>query len=157
MYKRQHFETYEVTTSTLDLLHDLCFDTNLYDSNQKDGDEYRGEESPLVKRLDAAAGAAARRAGGAAPTQEQRDEAAARYLRLVRQLEGTKGPTLARIASLLKVQRLLDGGGIGGGYHGNVQLKDASSSGRKKLAPAIALFLALPSDCLLYTSPSPRD
>ena len=141
-----HFPTFLVVTSTLDLLHDFCFDTNLYDTNQKDGDEYRGEESPLVKRLNAAAGAAAGRAGGAEPTQEQRDEAAARYLRLVRQLEGTKGPTLARIASLLKVQRLLDGGGIGGGYHGNVQLKDASSSGRKKLAPAIALFLALPSE-----------
>ena len=101
-----------------------------------------------------AAGAVEREAGrveretaeAIAQLRSERDEAAARYLRLVRQLEGTKGPTLARIASLLKVQRLLDGGGIGGGYHGNVQLKDASSSGRKKLAPAIALFLALPSE-----------
>ena len=102
-------------TSTLDLLHDFLYETDLYESNMKDDSDYRAQ---IIEKLGqwrgalhseateaAAAAAAAAAGGGEAPkpppsssavetvarateTARRAEAAAALYLDLVRQLEG---------------------------------------------------------------------
>jgi len=158
-------------TSALDLMHDLLYATDLYNSNNKDDDAYRKSIAEKISQWTGAppiATAAATGAAGvgtgataAAPATAPKSEdekrmqmdkvendAAELYLRLIRELEGTKAPTLIQLAVLLGVQRVK-----------NPKQKDVdvpqltdvvTSIGRKALAPIIALFLSVPSEQALY-------
>ena len=76
---------------------------------------------------------------GAAPerdtaklTEADKEAAAAVYLRLVRQLEGTRGETLLGLARLLRVQRLSL---VGGGKETPPKLKLADTARRPTRSP----------------------
>ena len=145
-------------------LHDLLYETDLWNTNKKDDDKYREVTAAKLAQWAGAAGAAAALGAAsdgksprtASPQKGQlrhEEEAAGLYLRFVRELEGTKQHHLVMLATLLGVQRLKSGG----------QQRKADTSqrppelagtlngvGRKSLAPVTALFLALPCEMALY-------
>jgi len=139
--------------SLLELLTDLVFDADSL-SQAAAGDRKKQDAEQIKSKRAAARTTATERVAawqGAAPerdiaklTAEDKEAAAEVYLRLVRQLEGTRGETLQGLAKLLRVQRLSLTGG-GGQNPAKLKLADtAVSVGRKVMAPVLALFLTLP-------------
>ena len=125
----------------LDFVHDLCFDTQLWQTNRRTDAPYRSE---VASRLMAYAGTAAERKGGGAPLkQTHRLEAASRYLRLVRELEGEKPDLLKKVAIALGIGRLC---GSGDGKALKLRPCDTSMPYAKRQLPA-ALALALTIPC----------
>ena len=155
--------------STLDLLHDMLYNTDLWNANKREDDatrrktaekigEWRGSLTVPQKPLEQPEEGGAEGGGSSSNAQEDKpavpapgsEEAAAEmYLDFIRQLEAFKTPHLQQLAVLLGMQRVQTGGQTMGIRLNNV----VQSLPRKSSAPMIALYLT----CLLYTSPSPRD
>ena len=82
-------------SSTLDWIHDLLFDTNLWSSNRRFDTEYKTD---LVGKLCAWRGAATERKMGAATLRApHKKDAAGKYLKFVRELEGRKPDMLKKV------------------------------------------------------------
>jgi len=139
--------------SLLELLTDLLYDAETQaaaggsDGQKQDAEQLKSKRAAArtsaTERVAAWRGAAPER-DAAKLTEADKEAAAAVYLRLVRQLEGTRGETLLGLARLLRVQRLSL---VGGGKETPPKLKladTAVSIGRKVMAPVLALFLTLP-------------
>ena len=131
-------------TSTLDLVHDLLFDTELYDSNNKDDDKYRAD---LAAKIGAWKGGLTDDDGAPVEAAKREDAAAARYLDLVRQLEGLGSRYLCVLPPLIGCQRV-----VGGNMRqANVALNErVSTLAKKAVCPLVALFFTLPTEAALY-------
>ena len=153
------------------MLHDLLHDTNLYESNRRDDDQYRQQ---LVAKLGewcgatrsatassatassaAASSAAASAASSSSSSTADANAAASKYLELVRQLESYRTHEYQALAALLRVQRLCR---VSHATAANVVLRPCAGPGmgcgttftRKVAAPVIALYLSLTAEIALY-------
>lgn len=149
------------TVATLDMLHDLVLETNLWNTNRKQDSEYRSsivDKLGLWRGIEGAGSEqpAATASDGSSTAKATREElAASMYLRLVREAEGLKTPQLNALASLLGVSRLKSTGSRSNSTTGKYSVQGGWTLStvmlnRKMQASVCALFLTLPTEIALY-------
>jgi len=131
----------ETRTSTVDLLYDMCYDTDMFNTNVQ-----KKKNAEVAARLSEWSGVERSGSGVSKGVSEtDKEKAAALYLKIVRQLEGMKTDYMKPLSQLLGIKKLMrekNGGKL-------VLKNDFSHMGRKVLAPVIAMSLTLPSETAL--------